>query len=530
MKAKFKKIVAALLSAMMVLTMCVATNVHAAGTGTIKITSANYKLDPTDYEAYNLFNVTKTGDDKYGYTSISKEITDTVAAAVNAAAGGTVVTVNANEDITANDIVAYLTKEGNATADFMVKFSKALEKNKAKLGTPKTAAQVGETNDIQFTGLDNGYYVVIDKTATDAEPKSAAMVKVVAGEEVSIPVKADLPTVDKEVVTDAEKPSFAIGDSIEFKLTGTTPSNFVLSTYTEYTYTFKDTLSKGLTIADPVTLTITVDGETYSQDKVTVNQATEVSGETTLTVEFDLKEAAIQEILEKQADGMHTIVITYSAKLNENAVIGKEGNPNDVFVQYSNNPDTTDKGKTEKDEVKVYSFGIDITKQDDKGALLKDAEFELYKDDGNETFGEEDALLYFVNGKLVTSDAEGATTTLISDGDGKITVQGLDAGKYFLKETKAPDGYNLLTDVEVIDITPTYGETVGKDHEKTLTNLAKGDIATGLVAVTVINKAGLVLPETGGMGTTILYLVGILAMAGGVCYFVMDKRRKAQVK
>ena len=226
-------------------------------------------------------------------------------------------------------------------------------------------------------------------------------------------------------------------------------------------------------------------------------------------------------------------------------MVGLDGNPNEVYLEYSNKPDqsgsgdTNNTGKTPEDKVIVFTYELDTTKVDgqDNTKKLEDAEFVLYRkeSDNSKKYATVDA-----NFKVTGwTGNEEESTKLTSDANGLFRVIGLDDGTYYLKETKAPSGYNLLSsDIEVvITATTTNGQNwTDGVASSALTNLAvtaggnagTGDINTGIAAITVANNKGSTLPETGGIGTTIFYIAGgVLVLAAAV---LLVTRKRMSVK
>ena len=313
---------------------------------------------------------------------------------------------------------------------------------------------------------------------------------------------------------------YDIGDSVPFKLTGTLPST--LADYDTYKYVFHDTLSAGLTYNSDVK--VTLDGQ-----DVTASFTVTSSGNSLTISSNDVKALG--------ATAASEIVVTYTATLNENAVVGLSGNPNEVYLEFSNNPNdggSGETGSTPTDQVVVFTYELDVLKVDGEAptTVLKDAEFKLSKD-GKWLVVEE------VEGKgLVVSEwvaDEAAASTLVTGEDGKIAIVGLDEGTYSLKETKAPTGYNLLSApislvIEASDVhtTPYTGSNASDELTAITLNGVSGDTTSGAVSTTVENNKGSVLPETGGIGTTIFYVCGgIIVAAAAVLLIVKLRKREA---
>lgn len=263
-----------------------------------------------------------------------------------------------------------------------------------------------------------------------------------------------------------------------------------------------------------------------AQEDYTVNAKKDANGQTILTVQFTKKEI---DDLNAGSDKAPKFLFVYKAKLNADAIIGKTGNENNVEFQYKygNNPDSVTKG----DKATVYTWGIDITKQGEKAEPLDGVIFELYKGTV-----EEANLMPFIsdaNGNYRPGTGDGQTTDLTTNASGKITVKGLEAGTYILKEKETKKGYVLLKDAITITITDTNNDgnataTIknGNGTETSVTMTDDGASEGALVPITVVNNKGFDLPETGAAGTAIFAIAGIALVAGAGALLLF--RRKSQ--
>ena len=304
-----------------------------------------------------------------------------------------------------------------------------------------------------------------------------------------------------------------------------------MKNYDTYKYEFEDTLSNGLTVPDLADIKVYLsndekvdqndDSELTNDSNLEDNLTVSVSGQKIYVSFKDLK------TIENIAKGKY-IIVEYSAILNENAVIGLNGNENKVKLKFSNNPNGGGTGETPEDKVIVFTYELDTTKIDaDNKKKLSGAEFKLINKDGKYATIENDK----VTGWVVD---ENAGSTLVSGDNGLFRVIGLDAGVYKLKETKAPGGYNLISaPIEfTIAATTTNGQTWDGLPGSALTKLeitvnnetTSGSTSTGIVSMNVENKSGSTLPETGGIGTTIFYVVGVILMLGAGVLLVTKKR------
>ena len=458
-------------------------------------------------------------------------------------------------------VAAVLDGQTDYTSDIAKAFANAADKNRTQVSTPIPADKNATVD------LEDGYYLFVDtQTAPDGVDAYNPALLQVTGQTITIKQKYSVPEVEKKV-SDTEDGGLGdavdagIGDSVYFTLTGTLPMN--LEDYDSYKYIFHDTLSDGLQYNGDVKVYLAAkgtDGEPDLAGKTEIAESgyTVAAGDAaaegdTLTVTF----ADLKGVGGVTADSI--IIVEYSATLTEAAAIGKPGNTNTVKLEYSNNPNTSDDpskdtGETPGDTVYVFTYELDGTKVDGQtpNKTLKDAQFVLYrgKDGADPTYADgiptnvEYALV--AGGKLEgwTESRETAMGTdgngkgiLVSDVDGLFGVSGLDAGTYYLEEVKAPAGYNLLKDPVKLTIDaeisggdaetkqpPTIGRldliTEGKDGPIT----TEGNEDNGTVSLEVQNNMGALLPSTGGMGTTLFYIVGAaLVLAAGVLF--MMKRR-----
>ncbi|MBE6978829.1 MAG: isopeptide-forming domain-containing fimbrial protein [Ruminococcaceae bacterium] len=420
------------------------------------------------------------------------------------------------------------------------------------------------SNPYVIEGLAAGYYLVKDQNGSlngDYDSYTQYILKVVA--DVTATPKSSVPSVQKKVddkndsnnkedaVEWKDSADHDIGDEVPFQLKATLASN--VSAYKSYKIIFHDTMSKGLTYKEITK--VTVDGnevEGYTAD-AKVNE----DGTTTLTITFN-------NIKNQGATDNSVVIVEYTAVLNENAEIGAAGNPNVVYLEYSNNPnwegdldgdgipnnedddddndgtpddkdddddndgipddedddddndgtpdaeeDKEPTGETPEDKVIVFTYKLTVNKVNEQGEALPGAGFTLYKKNaageyvqvGEEKFGPEMTTFEWI---------------------------GLDDGDYKLAETTTPAGYNTIPPIEF---------TITAEHElesadPRLTKLTGGDlftgeVSTGNLSADVENKSGITLPETGGIGTTIFYVLGGLLVLGAVVLLITKKRMSA---
>lgn len=375
-----------------------------------------------------------------------------------------------------------------------------------------TASGTGTT---QITDLPAGYYLIVDETAAASMPAgdsySNFILKVV--DDVTVEAKDGTVTSQKKVkdnndtagsVTDwQDSADYDIGDEVPFQLTAALPANY--DTYTAYELTFHDVQSAGLTF-NPASVKVYVDGVEITTGFEVVT--TDLTDDCTFEIVFaNLKDIAA-------VDNNSVITVEYTSTLNENAVTGTAGNPNQSWVSYSNNPNDTTTGTTPTDKVVVFTYKLIINKVDENNDALVGASFALYK-------------------KIAPAEA-GAEPTweLIGEitGTNLSTFEwtGLDDGDYKLVETVTPGGYNTVDDIE-FTITAEH-DAEGADPQLTsLTGSGTGitltpDLSEGSLTGSIMNQSGATLPSTGGIGTTIFYIIGGVLVAGVVIFLVARKR------
>ncbi len=409
-----------------------------------------------------------------------------------------------------------------------------------------------ESVEIKVTGA--GYYMIKSEAPEDATDYAATRYVLAVVGNTQVQEKADVPSVEKKVqdINDSEDDNIGdnawedtadhdIGDHVPFQLTGTLPTNY--DKYDTYNYIFHDTLSEGLTYDEGSVKVYVKNGDTKTeiQEGFTVN----CEGQT-LTVTF----ADLKTITEAAISSSSEIIVEYTATLNENAVIGNPGNPNEVYLEYSNNPNEGgegDTGTTPPDKVVVFTFEFDVNKthmNGEKEESLNGAGFTLYKKDANGEY----QPLYFTEheGKYVLTDPpEGEDVNYEITGDiSSFPFVGLDDGDYKLVETTVPDGYNSIDPIyfsitsdhtsdpdtlELLTVTFTPTPEEGDDRDIAISSGdGAGNGAIGVGSMNVLNQAGSQLPETGGIGTTIFYIVGSVLVIGAavllITKFVMKKR------
>ena len=528
MKSLMKRVFAAAAAIATVFGLAATTvaTANAADNATLTVSTTDAKFAGKTVNAYKMFSATVSGDGK----AVSYTLTDEWKPFFkNSTASGLTGATDENVNDKANDYVSKL-KDSTLVA-FATKASNWAQTKANNITADATATVSADASNgkytATFTGLGYGYYVVAVPGATLANAKSQyATLVSVHSTKVDADIKGDLPTVDKKVQVDGtgkDATDAKIGDTLTFTLTSTIPD---MSAYDTYTFNFKDTLSKGLTFGQ--VKSVKVENVTLTENTDYTVTTPTASNNNTLTVAMkDFK-------TKQQANAGKKITVTYTATLNENAVVGGAGNVNSAKIQYSNNPSTNGTGESEPSKVRVFTYGFTVDKYTgdqytDAATRLAGAEFTLAHKDGSAiSFVQVSAGSATANAVYrVAKAGETGTTTITTPANGKVVFEGLENGEYTLTETKAPAGYNKLasaigvkvdgqnngTDTTNATVTITYNNDNGNDYNQTASN--------GVIPVQ--NKSGAILPGTGGMGTIAFTVIGVLVIALGVAWTLKRK-------
>ena len=408
-----------------------------------------------------------------------------------------------------SEIITELTGTTGSDTEKLAVISKYVNLESNEFGT---VAAGGTLN------VPGGYYLIkdVDGALEGKEDAYTHFIVEVVGN-VTITPKADVPEFEKKVedTNDTtgetsgwqDSADYDIGDKVPFQLKGTVADNY--DDYKVYQFIFHDQESDGLTF-DESSVKVYVDGNEITTGFRVESPA--VDGHTFDVIFDDLK--AISSV-----HNGSVITVEYESTLNENAVIGSAGNPNTANLEFSNNPNDEqggETGETPDDKVIVFTFKTIINKVDGENKPLTGAEFTLEK-------------------KIKEDTAEGgfrweAVDVVKNDAGTAFTFSGLDDGDYRLTETVTPAGYNTIAPIE---FTITAEHEVVSDNPS-LTSL-NGNATTGEIEFTpsvpdgslsadVVNQSGATLPETGGIGTTIFYLVGGLLVVGAGILLITRKR------
>ena len=563
-----KKLVSRFMAVLMAMTMILSMSMTAfaaeapKGTLTVNNTVAGKTLD-----LYQIFTATKNGDN--------------VAYTLNSAyegffqskiSGASTLTGEALSEKAYEYVKAQVGTDGKNGTGFAKEILGWILENATALAATHTTANTTAGTTV-INNLDYGYYIVYPLGATDTSTapgnetvKSVASLVSVTGDDATVNMKSNYPTVDKKIIpaqsgsgitvgaivdgswegnhqlelddendpedtiaphgaADEKKAGdFGIGDTVTYQLTSKVPD---MTGYTSYTFKFTDTLSKGLDLK--AILSVKVGSTELKAGK---------TGANTYALSYDktnrILTVTLNDFYNSYKDHVgETITVVYTATLNKDAVIGMNPNTNKAVVEYSNDPKSDGTGTSEPSIVKVHTFDFTIFKyylkdqknQNDKTALAG-AEFELYKANTEGTAADTNAKINIIdenNGVYRQATPEEASAAgftsakIVSDEDGKVLAKGLKAGTYYLKETKAPDGYNkLLSDIK-IEITAKYNDATGElesysviyTYNGNSTTVTNNDKATS-PEVPVENKTGAQLPSTGSKGALMVTLAGIV--------------------
>ena len=505
MKKAIKKLLAALLAVAMVCAMAIPAFADGSSStstaAVIKYTITAPKNGHT-YEIYQIF----TGDYSTDAAGTAK------LANIKWGANGT---GTAGEAV-GQTILDELSKVSSSASD---KAKLDVIEKYVTLTSPVETITNGGTADVV-----GGYYLIKDKdgSLSGSEPYTTYLVSVVGNVTIN-PKSSAVPEFKKKLkdtndstgdVSDwQDSADYDIGDDIPFRLQGTVPADY--DSYSKYYYAFHDKEEKGLTF-DPSTVKVYLGDENgkiipdTDYKVLTKKDGTTSDNDCTFEIVFD----DLKKVTGVTANSI--ITVTYKSQLNENAVLGAHGNVNKAKLEYSNNPRGDGKGETPWDNVIVFTYKVVVNKVDQDNHPLEGAEFTLTK-------------------KIAGGTEVVKTMTIDGSDKSLFTLSGLDDGEYTLTETVTPANYNTISPITfTVNATHEIEWDSISTRDNVLTSLTGDkkvgeitfdvDKTAGSLSTNVINNIGTTLPGTGGIGTTIFYVIGGGLMVAAAILLITKKR------
>ena len=532
MKKAIKKLLAALLAVAMLCAMAIPAFAY----DTEEDLGKNHC-----YDAFQIFKGDVTGNDTDGFKISNVGWGSSIAHPNEFLAQLTKDSTIGSEfetNFTAQEAVAVISKWHDSDNN-SIAFARCVCNYVYSDGNSTPVLQGGHTNGFQLE--EAGYYLIVDTSSfsSSAEGDSyhaynSFLLKVnPKNHHVQITPKVEKPTVEKKVYDNDDNSSWgdndgwgssadhAINEEFKFRLIAKLPASEgrAYDYYKKYTVCFNDTLSEGITFDKLDTVEITNGDGGASQVIDAANYTRTPNGSQFFKLSIDDVKTCAPGL--NLNDGA-TITVTYTAHLNENAAVnGSAENKNSVRLQYSNNPRPDGEylgytpNYTPESEVYVYTYQLNNTKraESETGTPLPGAGFRLYSDADykNEVKLYQDGEFYYPIKDATDKNKE--AVEMKSAADGQFNVKGLDAGTYYLKETKTPDDYSPCPDKKIV-ISATHNEyNVNLSGESNLNN-----------KIINIKAGGITLPSTGGIGTTIFYVVGGGLMVAAIVLLVTKKR------
>lgn len=500
-----KKVVAVLVAAVMIMAMGItafaeeATVAAGKGSLTVKVQSKNNTLNQQTIKLYKLFDLTVSGEGdhaKYGYT-VSAEYKDILKEVLQLPGDAT-------------DIDYY---EAVSSLEAVDAFAKSVSEKILTAGKNPTADSGKITEEVaeyQFNDLPYGYYLV-HQTGTSQLQSSLVSVSAALQE---VELKGLAPVIQKKSNVETAE----IGQLVTYTVDGKIPDT---TGYDQYVYKIKDTMTKGLdfvqkdgSTVEGAILEVTVSvGE--SSEKVSAT----LSGEGNRTMVIDLSEW----VRTHQAEKGQTFTVTYYAKQNQQADVTEK---NSATLEYGNNPNDVVEGKPSI--VPTPTYPLNINKTDSKTTMLAGASFRLYRDLNDAKAANDNAIKMVGENGQYTVAADQTTGNMdvvsvkgaLEGGNYNLQINGLAAGTYYLVETKAPDGYNKLSE----PITVTFTKSATEDENEWTVSKNNTEVPDKILDIQ--NKAGTLLPETGGMGTILFTVIAVILIAGVAISFVVSRRKE----
>ena len=475
MKKTFKKLMAALLAVALLCAMAVPA-FAAEGSGSITIDNA---LKGESYTAYKIFDVVSSKEEADGSKTYVYTVADGWSSFFEQNNVKDYVTVDKNNQPT-------WVESKKSDADLQTFAKLALDYASTKSITGKTA--IAADNQAVINGLTAGYYVV----STTA---GSLCVLNTNGSSLQINEKNEAPTIDKKIDSNKETNDAAIGDVVNYTVT-------IHAKRGATGYVLTDTMTKGLTFNNDVKVTVGSNELTPTRDYTV---ATPVDG---ATFKVTFTENYLNTI-----DGDTEIVVSYTATVNKNAEIGTTtGNTNTAQLKYGNKSTVDSKTTT-------YSYKFDLVKTDNSKKLLTGAKFKLYDSVAGTTPVKLIKDATTGNYRVAETGETGAIEEIEINSYNAVTISGLNKKTYYLEETLAPAGYNKLTERQPVELSKE-----GFNVDATINNPGSEGAEWTSGGVRVINDTGATLPSTGGMGTTLFYVLGGGLMVAAVVLLVTKKR------
>lgn len=481
MKKTFKKLMAALLAVALLCAMAVPAFAAEGASGTITIDKA---INGETYTAYKIFNVVSSKTETDGSTTYVYKVADGWADFFTDNTVKNYVSVDTHGQPT-------WVESKESVADLQAFAKLALDyASKTTTITGKTATASG--GEAVISGLTAGYYVV----STTA---GSLCILNTNGSDLKIDEKNVAPTIDKKIDGSKSTNDAAIGDVVNYTVT-------IHAKKGATGYVLTDTMTKGLTF-NRDSLTVKVGATTLAENThytVAVDAAA-TDGSTKFTVTF--KDTYLNTI-----DGDTDIVVSYTATVNKDAVIGTTGNTNTAQLKYGNN-------STVESTTTTYSYKFDLVKTDNSKKLLTGAKFKLYDSQTSTTPVKLIKDTTTGNYRVAETSETGFIEEIEINSYNAVTISGLNKKTYYLEETLAPAGYNKLTERQPVELSKD-----GFNSDATISNSGSESAEWTSGGVRVINNTGATLPSTGGMGTTLFYVIGGGLMVAAVVLLVTKKR------
>ena len=534
---RMKKIMAVLLAAIMTMAMAVTAFAVEGTSGTntltvnVKTTTPAQDLKGQTINLYKLFDVTESKDGEttnYAYTVNTADGYKAALVDALTKAGKTSITTGSKDEDFAAAVLALKDTDG-AVQKFANDFTTyALTNSTSKVEATTTSGKIRKENKTSYTfdNLAAGYYLVY---VTGGKEIQSSLVTVDDNTN-TVNLKTEAPSIEKT----ANKTTVNIGDVVTYTVTGSIPDT---TGYDQYQYIIHDELSKGLDFVNDANGTALEASATKVKVAVAFKDAG-VTGADTAPTEATLATDSNKKMSLDLSDWVKAnqknkgkeFTVTYYAKVNANAVVTEK---NKAQLEYGNKPGETT--TTTPSEAKTPTYPLDILKIK-KGTeeILAGAHFTLYASTTEGAIDETKPIKVTkeADGKYsYAADQTSTDPSVITDmvtvatkfeGTGyNLHINGLAAGTYYLKETKAPEGYNKLTDAIKVTITKS---TTADENEWTLT-VDKGTVDGKIVKIE--NSTGSLLPSTGGMGTIIFAVIAAILVLGVAVSFIRDKRKDA---